>query len=281
MRVLLLTLSILGFAGCSSLLYYPTRIVYVDPATIEVTPEDCAIDADGIKIKAWYFHPQANPPAVIVLFHGNAENRSSHFTGLYWLVKEGYDLFVFDYPGYADSTGRPSPASTLAAGKAALRYVHSRWPRTPLIVYGQSLGGAVALRSVLELKGEIAPALVVADSTFLSYKSAARSVASHMWLTWPLQPLTYLLFSDKYAPGDLVKGMSPTPLLVIHSRQDEVIPFQLGEEVYEKAAEPKEFWPMETGPHISTFRLPQGEEFRHRFLGKLNEILTENRKKNL
>jgi pimeloyl-ACP methyl ester carboxylesterase len=258
--------------GCSSLLYYPSNIVYVDTERLEVPPQECEFKSGDQTIRAWYFQAPKPAKAVIALFHGNAQNRSSHFAGLYWLVKEGYDLFVFDYPGYADSTGSPDPENTVAAGVAALRYLQNQNVKLPIVVYGQSLGGAVALRSVVDAKDDIHPLLVVADSTFLSYQRVARKTLSSHWFTWMLQPLVWLTISDRYAPGDSIAAIPSTPILVIHSKTDQVVPFQQGEQVFAVASQPKEFWPLEKSPHIEGFVGPEGVQTRKRFLKKLNEL---------
>jgi uncharacterized protein len=265
---------ILFFAGCSNMLYYPDQTLYTDPATsFDKPPEDVIIKtAAGDSNHAWYFSGlYKKPKAIIVFCHGNGQNRSAHIVGLYWLVREGYDLLAIDYPGYADSDGNPDPENTVEAAKDAIRWAVKKEPNLPLIVYGQSLGGAISMRAVIDLKGEIKPALVVADSTFLSYERVARGILSEHWITWLIQPLPYMVLSDKYAPGDDIAKIG-TRLLVIHSKQDQAIPFRFGEEIYAKAAEPKEFWPLEKGGHISTFILPGGAEMRTKFLAKLTEL---------
>jgi uncharacterized protein len=267
----LFCLALLVTTSCSGLLYFPDELMYTDPKTsFDQPPEEVQFPlANNDQMHAWYF-PGLNkkPKAIIVFCHGNGQNRSAHIVGLYWLVREGYDLLAFDYPGYADSDGNPTPENTVESAKAAIRWAHTKEPNLPLIVYGQSLGGAVAMKAVFELKDEIKPALVVADSTFLSYEAAARSLLANHWITWLIQPLPYLVLSDKYAPGaDIAKINSP--LLVIHSMGDSVISYKLGEEVFNTAVEPKDFWTLEKVGHIRTFILPEGAEARTKFLAKL------------
>jgi uncharacterized protein len=270
-RRTLFCFAILITTGCSSLLYFPDDLLYTDPKTsFDKPPEDVAFPlTKDDQIHAWYFPGlYKKPKAIIVFCHGNGQNRSAHIVGLYWLVREGYDLLAFDYPGYADSDGDPTPENTVEAAKAAIRWAHAKEPNLPLIVYGQSLGGAVAMKAVVDLKKEITPALLVADSTFLSYERAGSSLFANHWITWLFQPLPYLVLSDKYAPGaDIAKINSP--LLVIHSKADSVISVKLGEAVFNAAAEPKEYWLLENGGHIRTFILPEGAEVRTKFLAKL------------
>ncbi len=262
--------------GCAGLLYYPTRTLYVDPQKLNPAPELVKFELNkNIEIHGWRFKT-IKPPAraVILFFHGNGGNRSGHFTTLYWIIKHGYDLVIFDYPGYGQTRGDPTPESTVQMGKAALRYVHAQYPSLPLVVYGQSLGGAVAMRSVWEMRQEIPTQLLIVDSSFLSYKRAARRVMAKSWLTWALQPLAYILFSDRWAPGKKVAELSGIPLIVIHSRTDEIIPFDLGEEIYNTAREPKEFWIKERGTHNEPFAGEDGPALQARLLQALEKYLS-------
>lgn len=129
---------------------------------------------------------------------------------LAWITAEGYNLFIFDYPGYGLSEGKPTPQSCVEAGHAALDWVLSHDTKNlPMIIYGQSMGGIIALRTVIDKRADINLKLVVAESTFDSFQQIARHKLSQHWLTWPLQPLSYLLLSDRWAP----------PLIWKHLRQ--------------------------------------------------------------
>lgn len=271
-RLFLTLLAFTLLTSCSNLLYYPDRRLYVDPEKLDPKPVAVEFkDETGHNLFGWYFATPKKPArAVIVLFHGNAQNLSSHFIGLYWLIKEGYDLFVFDYRGYGKVAGEPTPENTVWAGKAALREVRKREPQLPLVIYGQSLGGAIALRTAIEMQNEIKASLIVADSTFLSYKRVARRALAQNWFTWILQPLGYLVLSDEWAPGERVAELSP--LLIMHSRIDRVVPFANGEEINSLARGDKEFWILEKTDHIQTFEPPHGLEVRKRFLEKLKSL---------
>src|SRR5690606_22141072 len=108
---------------------------------------------NGNQLFGWYFKNRkgVSPKATVVFFHGNAENLSSHYLSLAWLVDYPYDFFIFDYQGYGRSHGDPSPQKTVEDGIAALELMNERAPGRPLIVFGQSLGGAIALRTVVEV----------------------------------------------------------------------------------------------------------------------------------
>ena len=184
-----------------------------------------------------------------------------------------YDFMIFDYEGYGLSQGDPSPEHTLEDGKAAVRFVMRKDPGTPIVIFGQSLGGAVGLRTAIEMKNDAPIKLVVADSTFLSYESAGRSVLAHHWLTWIFQPLAYVLLSDKYAPDDRVSEISPIPLIVIHGKLDQTVDFDLGKEIYDKSKDPHLFWPIDNGTHIDSMYRHKGK-YRKMLLDEMNRILS-------
>lgn len=257
--------------GCSHLFYFPSQQVYMQPHRLEHPPESKMISSGENQISIWQFKaPNKKPRAKILLFHGNAENVSTHFMALYWILKSDYEFAVFDYPGYGSSTGKPTRASTTDAGRDVLRWYSAQSPEVPLVVFGQSLGGNIALYSVAKEK-EIPVCLVAVESTFKSYRTVARRTANKHWLTWLFQPLAYLLVSNSNSGGDHIAEISPTPLLVIHGDSDPVVDAQNGLEVFEEAKEPKEFWSVPGGQHISAFFGADRDVFREKFIKTINQ----------
>ena len=152
--------------------------------------------ADGTELTGlWFPAKSIAPKGVIIHFHGNGENMTSHFLFVYWLALEGYDVFTFDYRGYGASAGDKSLSGAVEDGAAALRCARSRagGAKERLIVVGQSLGGALALAALEREGGEGVRGLIL-DSTFASYREVAQDKLRQWWLTWPLQwPLSRLL----------------------------------------------------------------------------------------
>lgn len=248
------------FTGCSHLLYYPMQGHRYTPDQVQLKYEEVQFnDESGNSISGWWIPASTEEvKGTFIFFHGNAENMSTHFMSLKWLPEQGYNYFIFDYPGYGKSTGTPSPYSTLKSGQAALQWVHKNKDPNPLIIYGNSLGGIVALRTALDLKKEIPILAFIADDTFSSYHRVARIKLSKHWLTWLFQPLAYVVLSDKWAP-DPVSDLSPIPLLVIHGDSDNTVETVNGEKLFAEAAQPKEFWLKKDGHHGDTF-------WRHNFI---------------
>lgn len=271
-----LLVAVLLFSGCSNLLYYPdTRHRFFDPETAGFKPENVFFsDIADRQLHGWWFSAKKTPAkATIIFFHGNAENLTSHFLQLAWISHEHYNIFIFDYPGYGRSEGNPSPQSCVESGHAAIDWVSNHKVKNgPIIIYGQSLGGNIALRTAIDKKDEVDLRLVVADSTFDSFQKIARAKLSHHWLTWPMQPLSHLLFSDRWAPEHLA-SLSPVPVLVIHGQQDATVEPIFGDRIFEKLAEPKTLWKIPKGRHTDVF---WGHDHRYRskflsFIENLNQ----------
>lgn len=237
-----------GLSACSSVYYHPDQVTYVDVEKMSPKPEDVWIDVEeGVRLHAWLLAPPGPARGLIVHFHGNAQNLTSHWAFLRSAPEHGFAHLIFDYRGYGRSTGKPSPAGLVADGKAVLRYASARG--LPLFVFAQSLGGAVAMRTLIELRGEVPVRRLIVDSSFASYRSEARRVMAGHALTWLLQPIAWLIVDNSAAPGSRVREIAPIPMLVVHGENDHVVPFALGEKVFDSAGEPKEFWRVPLGVH--------------------------------
>jgi len=277
--------SVMNVIGCSSLFYYPRHDLLYNPQKLNLMPEDIWIKQDGMQIHAWLFKPQPqdkqnaqgiqgalsaqdkpvtkeneaqSTKGTFVFFHGNAENLTSHYLSLVWLLDYNYSFIIFDYPGYGQSEGTPTPESTVKAGKLVLEWVHKNLDSRPLYVYGQSLGGIISLRTVQDLKGQVPVKKLIVDSSFNSYQKIGRRALSRSWITWLFQPLAYILLSDNYAPNKL-SMLSPIPLLFIHGDDDRTVESIFSKEMYSEALEPKTLWIIPKSFHGGTFYVNKGE----------------------
>lgn len=264
-KIGILILNLLIGAGCSGLMYYPTSEKYFSAEKFKVKKEDVYFqDEAGNRLHGWWVSAVSNEVAgTIVYFHGNAENLTSHFIQLSWIPEFGYNYFIFDYPGYGESTGSPSPESCLKSGMAALKWVHANKDARPLVVMGQSMGGIIALRTVQELRGQVPLKGFVAESTFPSFQKISKKKLSLSMITWLLQPLAYVLISDEWAPKNLQEWSLPT--LVTHGQKDQVVEPEFGEQIFEAIQEPKTIWRIPEGRHVDIFWAHNGI-YRQRFL---------------
>ncbi len=240
-----------ALTGCTNLFLQPDRALHLRPETVGAQYQ--VVDfpsADGVKLSGLWFPARPGPAkGVIVQFHGNGQNETSHFLYVYWLALAGWDVLAFDYRGYGASGGEKSLDGAVRDGEAALAYARRRAPGLPLVVIGQSLGGALAVASLAQDGGAGLRALVL-DSTFASYRAVARAKLAQSPLTWPLQPLVYALISDRWAPERFIAARARVPLLVMHAPQDPVVPYAQGRALYESAPGPKQFWVIPGRGHL-------------------------------
>lgn len=245
--------------SCSSVLYFPEKQQFFDPKKFKLSYEDVYFpNRENEKIHGWWFDSKTKPAkGTVVYFHGNGQNLSAHFLSMAWLPDAGYNLFIFDYPGYGQSEGEPSPAGNVDTGREALHWVHENKDKSPLIVYGQSMGGIVALRTVQEVKDKTPIRAVIADGTFSSFQRIGRKKLAQHWLTWLLQPLAYVVLWDTWAAD--VEKISPIPLIVIHGEKDQIVEFEHGVRIAEDAKDPKTFIPVPNGQHGDLFWVDKGK----------------------
>lgn len=295
MRFTLLATAVLFLLpGCTSFVYQPMNRLLFDPKLAGLIYEDIDFQSsDGLHLKGWFFPAQKLKPSLatgfwdnaksvkterargtVVHFHGNGENRSSHFGTLAWILEYGYNLFIFDYRGYDGSEGTPEPSGVYRDGMAAIRWAKEHAPRgtdqQDLILYGQSMGGAVLGRCYEDVVDRSRVRAVVIESSFTSYQAIAADVLSRWWLSWPFQFLGYAFISDVTSPENSYAQISPTPLLVMHGRLDQVVPYRFGEKIFASAHEPKTFWEIPRGRHLNTYAVEQG-----RFQGELAKFLDD------
>ena len=276
-RAYILMFSLASLLGCTGLFYYPEKQEFPLPwalRSIEFT--DVFFKAqDNIRLHGRLFVTDKTPvKGTIVHYHGNSGNLTGHLIALAWVLEHGYNLFVFDYRGYGRSESSAHPEGIRLDGLAALqeaRKIHrTRSPDGALIVIGQSLGGAVGLRAVLDFDDSEMIDLVVVDSGFNSYRETAFRKLASSWVTWAFSPLAYLLISDKTSAS---LELFTRPLLVIHSENDPVVPFECGKSIFVQVASSKKFfWKGKEFGHIMGFYSPERQK---RFLEFLSSELIE------
>lgn len=269
--------SVIILTGCSNLLYYPTSDYYYPPHRFGLNPIENYIESSHkTKIHTWWFKSKnlnsvtKKPKGLIVLFHGNGENSSSHYMQLSWILEDGYDLFIFDYPEYGMSEGKATTKNVVNASIDVLKWLENNTNQQDLIIYGQSMGGITALRALEELKGQIKIKALILDGTFYSYQKIAREKLSEHWLTWLLQPFAYILLSDQYAPKNF-NAHQDYPKLVIVGLQDTLVHPHWGKELYEKLPDPKLIWEQPYARHTETF-WTEDKKYRIKFLNFLNDL---------
>ncbi|WP_177203552.1 alpha/beta hydrolase [Marinospirillum celere] len=209
---------------------------------------------------------------IIYFLHGNAKNISSHFPTLSWMTEKGWHLFILDYRGYGKSEGSPSISGVHQDAHVGLKkaLTEAESKDLPLVVVGQSIGGATALTLVaLAEEGEQISGLVI-DSAFSGYRRIAREKLAKSWITWPFQyPLSWTI-TDRYSPERHIQDLPEVPLLFLHSCGDPIIPCSHGQRLYHLAKEPKDYWQDEQAGHI---RMLMQRNWRQGLLEWLDTVL--------
>jgi len=253
-------------SGCGPLFFYPQKKMYDNSTAERFHPQDIWFkSSDGLALHGWFFQASGEPKATILVFHGNAQNLRTHVNSVLWLVREGFNVFIFDYRGYGRSEGSPNIKGVHLDGEAALETALNM-PETqsaPVVVLGQSIGGAIAVYTVAHAPDKNRIAALVIDSAFASYRLIAREKLDSFWLTWPFQyPLSYLM-GDSYSPVLWINKVSPVPVLILYGKEDDVVPNHHSQILYDAAAQPKEFWVTPEPGHIMAFA---DREVRNKFV---------------
>lgn len=227
---------LLAYCLQDRLLYFPFKEIGATPAALHLPFEDVRLTtSDGATISAWWI-PAKNERAVLLFCHGNAGNISHRLDSIEIFNKLDLSVLIFDYRGYGTSTGHPSEDGTYHDAEAAWRYLLEVQKKQPekIILFGESLGGAVA--------AEIASRQTAGGLIIMSSFTSIPELAGRLYPFLPVR----LLSKFRYATIDKIGAIS-CPKLIIHSPDDEIIPFALGRALYEKAAQPKQFLQIRGG----------------------------------
>jgi fermentation-respiration switch protein FrsA (DUF1100 family) len=209
--------------------------------------------SDGTKLFGWYVE-QAATSAVVLWCHGNAGNIINRLENLRELYRLGLSVFLFDYRGYGRSHGSPSEEGLYEDAFGAYDYLtRTRMIRPERIVlFGRSLGAAVAA----EVASHKPAAGLILESPFPSIEAVAKFHYGGVPVHW--------LISAEFRLIDRLPQLS-LPKLIVHGDQDDIIPIELGRQVFEAAKPPKSFYVIKGADHNNTYYVG-GEPYFHRFV---------------
>jgi fermentation-respiration switch protein FrsA (DUF1100 family) len=234
------------FVNQSRLLYLPdlpSRTLGPGPDAVGLAYETIHIvTEDDVRLHGW-FVPSPSPRGVVLFFHGNAGNISHRLDSLKIFHDLKFSTLIVDYRGYGASEGRISENGTYRDAEAAWRYLTEERgvPAAQIVLFGRSLGGAVAAY----LASRQDPAALIVESGFVSVPDMAAKL-------YPWFPARWLARIG-YPTGEFL-GAATCPVLIVHSRDDEIIPYDQGEALFERAGQPKQFLTLR-GDHNGGFLL--------------------------
>jgi len=228
----------IAYWGCGLILYImQPKFLYSPVQEITFTPGDLGLDyeevvfksSDALLLSGWYI-PSENSKFTILFCHGNGGNIFHRLDSINIFQNLGLNCFIFDYRGYGKSEGKPSEEGTYLDAEAAYQWLTKEKKISPdnIIIFGRSLGGSVAA----QLASKVTTCALVVEGTFTSYVDIGKKF-------YPYMPVR-LFARFSYRTIDFIKNVH-CPVMFVYSRNDEVVPFEFGLELYEAANEPKEF----------------------------------------
>ena len=230
----------------ASLIYYPQlpgRELGATPESIGLMFEKVEFyTADKIKLYGWFI-PHQQAQGTLLFFHGNAGNISHRLDSIDIFHRLNLNVFIIDYRGYGQSEGKTTEHGTYRDAAAAWNYLLTtkNINAGQIIIFGRSLGAAIAawLASVHP------PAGLIVESGFRSVPAMGKRL-------YPFLPIRWLTHFS-YNTQQYVSKLS-CPVLIAHSADDDIIPFDEGREIFQSAAEPKHFFEMRGG-HNNSFMI--------------------------
>jgi len=253
---LLLAALVLLFSGCTYLFFKPGKVFVDNPDVRALSPQDIYFTSiDGLALHGWYFRGQGKEErGTILVCHGNVENISTHVKLDLWLIREGYNLFIFDYRGYGKSGGETTVKGIHLDAEAALEKlltlpgVHGR-----IIVFGKSLGGAVAVHLAATTSHRDRIKGLIIESAFADYRMMARREIARTVIGWPMQYPLSLLVNNDYSPLKFIKKVSPIPVIIMHGTEDPIVPVEHGRLLFAEALPPKGYWELPGLGHVKSW----------------------------
>lgn len=231
-------LALLLYIFQSHLVFYPEtgREITATPSQVGLAYEDIHLNtSDGISLHGWYI-PTPQPRGTVLFLHGNAGNISHRLDSVQMFHRLGYSTLIFDYRGYGNSGGTPSEQGTYRDAEAAWRYLieQRHIPSCRIVLFGESLGGAVAAWLAARQK----PAVLVIASGFTSVPDFAQHIYPYLPVRW--------LARIRYDTRENLRSVA-APVLIAHSPEDEIIPFEHGRALFAAANPPKLFLELAGG----------------------------------
>ncbi len=231
-------LALLLFFSQSRLVYYPEtgREIIATPAQVGLPFEDLQLKtSDGVSLHGW-FVPAARSSGTVLFLHGNAGNISHRLDSVQMFHRLGYSILIFDYRGYGRSGGSPSEQGTYLDAEAAWNHLVEQRHISPncIVLFGESMGGAIAAYLATRQK----PAALVIASAFTSVPDMAQQI-------YPFLPARWLA-RIRYDTRGYLRSVT-APVLIAHSPQDEIVPYEHGQALYAAANPPKQFLELAGG----------------------------------
>ena len=242
----LVVAGIVGYGALLALMYVFQRSLIYFPDATHTLPAQAGLPRaeeviltsdDHEKLIAWHVPARGDKP-VVLYFQGNAGALNLRAERFRWLTADGTGLLALGYRGYGGSTGKPSEDGVIRDARAAYDFARAHYPAQRIVLFGESLGTAVAIA----LAAERAVAGVILDAPFTSAVDVGATA-------YPFAPVRWFM-KDTFRSDQRI-GRVSTPLLVLHGEHDSVIPISFGEQLFALAHEPKRMVRFPQGDHMN------------------------------
>ena len=232
-----LSIGIVIVVALGGLLWSQQRVLLYHPDPTRVAPAQAGLKGveevmltapDGVELVSWYGAAGSGQPTILY-FHGNASNLAGRAGRVGEYLAKGRGMLMMSYRGYSGSGGKPTEADNFADARLAYDWLRRQGVAADdILLYGESLGSGVAL----DLAEDVAVGGIILDAPYTSIADVGQRV-------YPYLPVHTFLF-DRYDSRSRI-GAIPAPLLIVHGERDELIPIEMGRELFNLAPEPKEF----------------------------------------
>jgi len=242
----ILIAAVLGYGGLLALMYVFQRALLYFPDVARTLPEQAGLPQasevtfqsdDGERLIGW-FVPAREGKKLVLYFQGNAGGLNLRANRFNWLTDDGTGLLALRYRGYGGSTGTPTEDGLIRDARAAYDFASARAPENRIVLFGESLGSAVAVALAAERK----IAGLILDAPFTSAADVGAAA-------YPFAPVRWLM-KDTFHSDQRIGSVS-VPLLVLHGEQDRVVSIGFGERLFALANEPKRMVRFPQGGHVN------------------------------
>ena len=224
-----------------NLLYHPGENNYLDDK-IQFSYKEVFIEVDqDIKLKSWLIEKDLKKYKTLVFFHGNAGNLFNRVHKLNELHKLDINILIISWRGFSGNSGKPTEKNLYQDAQKSIEWLNSKGIESKkIILYGESLGTGVAV----ELAQENIFNSIILESPFTSMAKTAK-------IYYPYLPVN-LLLKDKYDSINKIHKITK-PILIMHGMKDDLVPYIMSVELFNKANKPKySFFPKDDN-HMMDF----------------------------
>jgi fermentation-respiration switch protein FrsA (DUF1100 family) len=240
----LILLALLGYGGLLALMYFFQRSLMYFPDPQRTPPAQAGLpqaeevrlhSSDGETLIAWHVPPRGDKP-VVLYFHGNGGALNLRVHRFAWLVGDGTGLVALSYRGYGGSTGSPSETGLIRDAQASYDFAVARYPAERIVLWGESLGTAVAIALAT---GHRVGGLIL-DAPFTSAADVGAAA-------YPFAPVRWLI-KDPFRSDQRIARVH-APIIILHGERDRIVPIAHGERLFALANEPKTMRRFPNGNH--------------------------------